>query len=122
MGLVNHYYQERAKAENPSIKAKNFFFPDGDLGSLILVTAAGVLDTADNTRDGERLVEFLLSKRAQKFYAKETFEYPLARGVQPATDLPAIETIKSPEIDLSDLGGGLEETRRLIAQSGLEQS
>jgi iron(III) transport system substrate-binding protein len=122
MGLVNNYYLEQALVEDPSLPAENFIFPDGDLGSLILVTAAGVLKGTDHQREGEQLITFLLSKRAQEFYASETFEYPLARGVQPVGDKPPLDTINSPRIDLSSLGGGLERTRELIAESGLESS
>jgi iron(III) transport system substrate-binding protein len=122
MGLVNHYYLERAKAEDPGVAGVNYFFPDGDVGSLVLVTGAGVLDTAGDTADAEQLLEFLLSKQSQEFYATETFEYPLARGVPPAQDLPPLDEIASPPVDLSSLGGGLEATRRMIAASGLEQS
>ncbi|MGZ8751741.1 MAG: iron ABC transporter substrate-binding protein [Acidimicrobiia bacterium] len=122
MGLVNHYYLERAKAEDPGVPATNYFFEDGDIGSLVLVTAAGVLDTADNPDGAEQFVEFLLSRASQEFFAEETFEYPLARSVAAAQDLPPLDEIASPPVDLSSLGGGLEATRRMIAASGLEQS
>ena len=122
-GIVNHYYNEEAKAENPDVPSANYLFPAGDLGSLVLVTAVGVLDTADDPRDAERFVEFLLSKQAQKFYAAQTLEYPLAAGVAPVVeDLPPLEEIQSPQLDLSSLGGQLEKTKELIERSGLEQS
>ncbi|HEX6311683.1 MAG TPA: iron ABC transporter substrate-binding protein [Acidimicrobiia bacterium] len=122
-GLVNHYYNEEVKAENPDADSENYLFPDGDLGALILVTAAGVLDTADDTADAERFVEYLLSEPAQEFSAQETLEYPLAAGVEPAVaDLPPLESIQSPELDLSSLGGELTETKRLIERSGIEQA
>jgi iron(III) transport system substrate-binding protein len=98
-------------------------FEQEDLGGLILVTATAILDTADDRGDAERFIEFLLSKRAQRFYANETLEYPLAAGVEPAiTDLPPLDEIVSPQIDLSSLGGGLERTKALINESGLEQA
>lgn len=122
-GLVNHYYNEEVKAENPSVPSENYLFPDGDLGALILVTAVGVLRDADDQPEAERLIEFLLSRSAQEFYAEETREYPLAAGVEPAIeDLPPLESIVSPELDLSSLGGELTETKRLIERSGLEQA
>jgi iron(III) transport system substrate-binding protein len=122
MGLVNHYYLEQARSEDPGIPAENHFFGAGDVGSLILVTAAGVLDTADEPADAERLLEFMLSAEAQRYFADETFEYPLARGVEPPPSLKDLDSVDSPPIDLDSLGGGLEATRRLIAESGLEQS
>src|ERR671910_538865 len=33
MGLVNHYYAFRAKAEDPDLPVENHYFPDGDLSS-----------------------------------------------------------------------------------------
>jgi iron(III) transport system substrate-binding protein len=122
-GLVNHYYNEEVKVENPDAPSENYLFPDGDLGALVLVTAVGVLDTADDTDIAEQFVDYLLSRPAQEFYAQETLEYPLAAGVEPAIDdLPQLESIQSPELDLSSLGGELEATKRLIEESGLEQA
>ena len=122
-GIVNHYYNEEALAENPDQPSANYLFPNGDLGSLVLVTAAAVLDTAgDHRSDAERLIRFLLSRRGQEFYAEETLEYPLAAGVRPVIeDLPPLDEIQSPQLDLSSLGGQLTRTKELIEQSGLEQ-
>jgi hypothetical protein len=40
--------------------------------------------------------------------------------VEPAPGKPALDTIRSPTIDLSSLGDGLIRTRQLIADSGLQ--
>ena len=47
MGLVNHYYNLRTKAEDPGAASENYYFPDRDIGSLLIVTAIGVLSTSD---------------------------------------------------------------------------
>lgn len=121
LGLVNHYYNERAKAENPGVRSENHLFPAGDPGTLILVTAAGVLRTASNPAAAERLVAFLLSRGAQEFFAAETFEYPLAAGVDPAVeDLPPLADIAAPDVAFDALGDELARTRRLIRRAGLE--
>jgi iron(III) transport system substrate-binding protein len=122
-GLVNHYYNEEVKVGDPDAPSANYLFPNGDVGSLILVTAAAVLETAgDRKEDAERLVRFLLARKAQEFYARETREYPLASGVAPVIeDLPSLSEIQSPALDLSSLGGELTRTKELIEQSGLEQ-
>jgi iron(III) transport system substrate-binding protein len=118
-GLVNDYYLYELQAQNPDLRARNYYFPDGDIGSLILSTTAGVLDTANDTGKAEQFIRFLLSKQAQEFYAGQTFEYPLARGVPQDPDKPPLDTIESPRVDLSSLGDGLLRTRELIADSGL---
>jgi iron(III) transport system substrate-binding protein len=120
-GLVNHYYNEQARAENPSLTSRNYVFPDGDIGALILATTAGVLKSSDHPEAAERLVEFLLSKEAQEFFAAETFEYPLAAGVEPVVDdLADLAEIQAPELELSSLGDRFRTTRDLIRQAGLE--
>ena len=122
MGLVNHYYNLRAKAEDPATPSENYFFPDGDMGSLLIVTAIGVLTTADNPDLADRLVEFMLSEPAQRFYSEQTFEYPLSSGVEPSPALPPLAGIEVATYDFDRLGGGLERTKELIDESGLEGS
>jgi iron(III) transport system substrate-binding protein len=123
-GLVNHYYNERAKREDPSVPTENHLLDAGDPGTMILVTAAAVLDTAgDRQDDANRLVEYLLSRDAQEFFAEQTLEYPLAAGVDPLVeDLPPLDDIAAPRLELDSLGGGLQRTRELIRESGLERS
>lgn len=122
MGLVNHYYNARQLAENPGSPTRNYFFEEGDIGSLLLVTAASLVEGTDQREDAERLIQFLLGEDAQTFFSEETFEYPLASGVEPAADLPPLEDVVALTIDLDRLGGDLERTRKLIAESGLEAS
>ena len=122
MGLVNHYYNYQLLAEDPSAPTENYVFPNGDIGSLLIVTGAGIVETAPNPELGSRLVDFLLEAEAQTFFSNETFEYPLAAGVEPAIDLPPLDTLDIPAFDLHGLGGGLEATREMIEASGLESA
>lgn len=120
MGLVNHYYNYRALAEDPDAPSRNYFFPEGDLGSLLITTAAGIIDTTDTPVLAERFIDFMLSEPAQTFLSEETYEYPLATGVQPWGELPPLSSIETAFSDLDQLGGGLERTKELIDASGLE--
>ncbi len=122
LGLVNHYYNYRALAEDPGLASENYFLPAGDIGSLLIVTAIGVLDTSDDADLSQRLVEFMLSPAAQSFFSEETFEYPLASGVAPSSVLPPLSSIGTTTYDFDRLGGGLERTKELIDASGLEGS
>lgn len=118
VGLVNHYYVYRLEAEQGSVSAANHFLRAGDAGSLVMPSAIGILATS--THDGaERLVEFLLSDTAQAHFASETFEYPLVPTVAANPGLPPIDSLRPPDIDLSDLAGTLERAADLVAESGL---
>jgi iron(III) transport system substrate-binding protein len=117
-GLVNHYYNERARIENPGVNSANHSFPAEDLGNLVLVSGVAPLARSTNPA-AVRLIDYLLEKDAQEYFAKETQEYPLAAGVAPAVlDMPPLASIKSPPEDLDSLSD-LAVTARLIDESGL---
>jgi iron(III) transport system substrate-binding protein len=119
MGLVNHYYNERFLAEDPTLPSRNYVFPNGDIGSVLLETTVSVLKTSDQPEDAAAFVDFLLSPEAQRFFADETFEYPLVQGVQPAADLPKLASIQLPNVDLAALGDSYQQTIQMIQESGL---
>jgi iron(III) transport system substrate-binding protein len=118
VGLVNHYYLYQARKETPDIAAENYYFPDGDIGSLINVAGAGVLAGSGQEAQALDVTQYLLGTEAQTYFATETSEYPLVAGVEAGTDLPPLEDIDTPDIDLSDLDG-LDETLTLLTELGL---
>ncbi|CAL9656765.1 Iron-utilization periplasmic protein [Streptomyces sp. enrichment culture] len=121
-GLVNHYYvYELAKEEGTTVdtlKAKNHFFPNGDIGALVNVSGVGVLKGSGEDPDAQAFVDFLLSKPAQTYFARETYEYPLVADVASAPGLPKLSSLKTPDIDLDDLDD-LQATINMIKESGL---
>ncbi len=112
-GLVNHYYLWRALKENPEAAAANYYMPGG---SFVNLAGAGVLSTQEAA---VQLVEYLLSDEAQTYFAETTFEYPLAQGVATTSDLPPLDLLASPEIDLTEVARALPATLKLIVDSGL---
>jgi len=119
-GLVNHYYNYRAIDENPDVPSRNHLFAPDDPGSLLIVTGAGMLEGTDDPDLATALIDFLLSPAGQEYFADETFEYPLATGTEPSGDVPPIEFGDVSNFDYGRLGGGLEQTRQMIADAGLQ--
>lgn len=119
VGLVNHYYNHRFLDEDPEHPGVNHRFADDDIGNLLIVTAAALVEGTEAPDAATSLIEYLLGPSAQEYFATETFEYPLAAGVEPAQDLPEI-SFRAVHVDFEQLGGGLEETRALISRAGLE--
>ena len=107
-------------AQDPGFAARNHDLAPDDIGSLVIVTAASVLGVSDNHDEAVELVRFLLGEEAQRYFSDQTFEYPLAAGVEPIEILPPVEFVRREGIDLDQLGGGLESTRQLIRDAGLE--
>lgn len=121
VGLVNHYYLFRVKADDPDLPVANHFFAEGDLGSTLLVTTASELESSDHADEAQQLIEFLLSNESQQYFADETFEYPLAGDATPAEGVPPLAELPVTRVDFADLGGGLERTAELIDSSGLDR-
>jgi iron(III) transport system substrate-binding protein len=120
LGLVNHYYlyEKIAKEGAGKVVAKNQYLTNGDIGGLVNVAGVGVLKSSKNKNAAVALAEYLVSDKAQKYFADNTFEYPLTSTVKPSVDVPALESLKPPAIDLSDLDS-LAATQDLLAQVGL---
>jgi iron(III) transport system substrate-binding protein len=117
-GLVNHYYLWRAKSEDPSVTAENFFMAEGEASSFINI--AGIAALSENPL-AQRLIEFLLSEPSQHYFAEETFEYPLVPGVPPSAALMPLSEVRSPEIGFGEVSAVLAETLNEISRSGLVQ-
>jgi iron(III) transport system substrate-binding protein len=118
-GLVNHYYLLRLRAEGAGQNAENYFIPAGDVGSLVMPAGAGLVEGNDHPDSAQQFVTFLLGEETQGYFATETFEFPVVDGVAPPEGVPPLSEIASPDIDLSDLAGVLDQATRLVAEAGL---
>lgn len=122
LGLVNHYYWYERVAEKgeDEVDAKLHFLPGGDPGALINVAGVGVLaDSGEQNATARKAVDYLLSEKAQTYFADTTKEYPLAAGVTSTVEgLPPFESLESPDIDLGRLES-LQETLAMLQDVGL---
>ncbi|MFE7897227.1 iron ABC transporter substrate-binding protein [Streptomyces sp. NPDC057424] len=121
LGLVNHYYWYERVAEKgeDGVDAELHFLPGEDPGALINVAGAGILADSGQRETAQKAVDYLLSEEAQTYFADETKEYPLAAGVTSTVeDLPALESLESPDIDLGKLES-LQETLAVLRDVGL---
>ncbi len=118
-GLVNHYYLFRRQNEVGETLAANHFMTGGGAGSLVMPAGTGILESSDNPDAAETFIEFLLGEEAQRFFADQTFEYPLASGVAANDALPPLADLAPPQIRLSDLAGTLDRATDLVAAAGL---
>jgi iron(III) transport system substrate-binding protein len=117
-GFVNHYYLHQLRAQGADVEdAANKHYED-DPGGLVNVAGVGILDTADDADAARRFVEFLLDEEAQEYFAEETFEFPLVEGVEPAEELPALDSLRQPDIELDQLED-LDGTLQLLTDVGL---
>jgi iron(III) transport system substrate-binding protein len=118
LGLINHYYVAQAiGAEGPDYPV-GVYFPPGGLGSLMLLTSVGVLDSSDREEEALGFVRSLLGEESQSFFTSSSKEYPLARGTEPDPSLSVpIAEIPVSDNDLVDLTE-LQATIDLMKESG----
>jgi iron(III) transport system substrate-binding protein len=117
-GLINHYYVAEAVAsEGDDYPVGLYFPPGGDPGSLVNASGIAVLDTSKRKQQALELIEYLLGRSAQTYFADETKEYPLAAGVRPDPALEPLSRIEQPDIDLADLDD-LQGSVKLIQDAG----
>jgi iron(III) transport system substrate-binding protein len=120
MGLVNHYYQyQEAAAAGDRHRAANHDLADDDIGSLLIITAATITAGSGNRQAANELIAYLLSEAVQRYFSQQTFEYPLAAGVEPADILPPLKALEIGSVDFDALGGGFEQTIAIVESSGI---
>ncbi len=119
VGLVNHYYIYEVEADEGPIPVENHFFTGGDPGALVNAAGVGVLASSEEMDAARSFVEYLTGDAGQRYFAEDTFEYPVAHGLKPSVELVTLDQIQSPDVDLSDLGERLQPALTLLAEVGL---
>lgn len=118
VGLINHYYVAQAVAEQGPRYPVDAHFPPGGLGSLMLLTSVGVLESSERKPESFEFVRSLLAPPSQEFFTGSAKEYPLAHGAEPDPSLQVpLEEIPTTGRDLIDLRE-LQATIELMRESG----
>jgi iron(III) transport system substrate-binding protein len=118
VGFVNHYYLYQFTTEDPDYPVSNKLYGGGDPGGLVNVAGAGILETASNVEEADQFVDFLLSPEAQTYFAEETFEIPVADGVQPVEGVPTLDEVTLATVDLNKLDD-LSGTLAMLTELGI---
>ena len=105
LGLPNHYYLLRFKSKDANFPVAQTFFKANDPGNLVNIAGIGLLKSSKNKEAALKLVEFLLSTKAQQYFTGDVFEYPVIEDVTPhANLLPLAELLQlAPTFNLNDM-------------------
>jgi iron(III) transport system substrate-binding protein len=117
---VNNYYLGRYVGSNPDFPVAMAQFEAHDIGNLLLVAGAGVIEASDDKESAQKFIEFLLSPAAQQFITLQGNEYPVRAGIIPHATLESLETLSAvtPAVDINQIGD-LEGTLALLREVGL---
>ena len=110
VAIVNTYYvgllKNSADAKDREVASKiGVFFPNqGDRGTHINVSGAGVVKAAKHKENAVKLLEFLASKEAQASFPVTTYEYPVSKDVPWSDLLKSWGIFKQDSLSLARLG------------------
>ncbi|MHC0066095.1 iron ABC transporter substrate-binding protein [Nostoc sp. UIC 10890] len=117
LGLVNNYYLYRFKKDNPNFPVAHHY-TSKDAGSMINVAGVAITKTTDQKADVEALIDYLLKQSSQNYFAQETNEYPLVKGIPAPSKQVPISKLNPPNVNLTDLDD-LPATLNLLQQAGV---
>lgn len=102
--LINNYYWDRQVKEKgeDAMNSELHFFGTHDLGDLITVASAGILESSENKEEAQEFIDFMTSEEGQQILTDESSQYPLnpdveTEGLKPFSEL-------TPPNDTLDLG------------------
>lgn len=113
--LLNSENEEEVKAG----QSVGIFFPNQDgRGAHINISGIGVTKNAPNKENAIKLIEFLTSEDIQKFYASNSFEYPVNKNVSPDSTVAEWGTFKTDNLDFAKKTNMNEEAVKIFDEVG----
>lgn len=113
--LLNSENEEEVKAG----KSVGIFFPNQDgRGAHINISGIGVTKNAPNKENAIKLIEFLTSEEIQKFYASNSFEYPVHQTVAPDSTVAEWGAFKTDNLDFAKKTNMNEEAVKIFDEVG----
>lgn len=124
VALVNTYYlggmlnSSQADEVEAASKVAIVWPNQKDRGVHVNVSGAGMTKHAKNKANAVRLLEFLVSEEAQRWYAEANYEYPVRPGTPMSETLASWGDFKADDLNLSILGDHNPEAVRLMDRAG----
>jgi iron(III) transport system substrate-binding protein len=121
MGLINHYYYYRLRAEigQDALKAKLAYFSPRDPGFVEDISGAAVLKSSKHQAAAQKFVNFITGDAGQRVLANgDSYEYPLHPGVAASPELLPLSQLQPTSFTPAELGTGLD-AKKLLEEAGL---
>ena len=126
LAIANSYYigimlsGSAGKEQLEAAKKVKMYFPNqNDRGVHINISGAGILINSPNPSNANLFLEFLLSKRVQKYMVDKSYEYPIIDGVLPSTEISSFGLdFKEDNTAVRQFGELNPEAIRLMDRSG----
>lgn len=131
IGIANAYYVGRMKNAEPgsdnykwgqAIKViRPTFASTESQGTHVNISGAAVAKYAPNKDNAVALLEYLVSKKAQKMYAQANYEYPVRAGVELDPVVASFGPLKVDPLPLVEIAKHREQASKLVDKVGFDQ-
>jgi iron(III) transport system substrate-binding protein len=124
VAVVNTYYLGKMihspdAAQQDAAEQVAIFWPNqSHRGTHVNVSGIAITKAADNKDNALKLVDFMLSEDAQKWYAEVNHEYPVVEGVAWSDTLKDWGQFESDALNLSRLGELNTQALRIMDRAG----
>ncbi|MGF1603062.1 MAG: Fe(3+) ABC transporter substrate-binding protein [Thermosynechococcaceae cyanobacterium] len=124
VALVNHYYAARLadsqKPEDQDVTAKiSVLFPNqGDRGTHVNISGAGVVVNAPHQANAVKFLEYLVSPEAQTIFADSNNEYPVVQGIKNSKIINTYGEFKADTVNVSAYGRNNPEAIKIADRAG----
>lgn len=124
VALVNTYYlggmlNSDIEEERKAASKVALFWPNQERrGAHFNVSGAGVTSSAQHKEAAVQLLEFLLRDDSQAWYARQNYEFPVKKGIEPGPTLKQWGEFNADDIKLEELGIHNAEAVRLMDRAG----
>lgn len=124
VSVGNSYYYVRlmtkpnAKDEGLADKVGWVFPNQGDRGTHVNVTGAGVLKNAPHKQAAIKFLEYLASPSAQRYFADGSNEYPVVAGIEPNEALKSLGQFEADNLNVAIYGEYQPKAQRIFDSVG----
>lgn len=126
LAVANSYYigimlsGSAGEEQLEAAKKVNMIFPNqGNRGAHINISGAGILKNSPNKDNANLFLEFLLSKRVQKYMVDKSYEYPIHEDVMPSKEIASFGVnFKADQTSVKNFGELNPVAVRLMDRSG----
>lgn len=124
IAVANSYYYVRLLTSDDEddreiANAVGVVFPNQDnRGTHVNISGASVLKSAQHTDEAIRFLEYMTSKKAQRYFADGNNEYPVVDDVAPNAALLSLGEFKQDTVSIAALGENQPLAQRIFDRAG----